>query len=70
MAIELPDTRSESDDVLDALRLRAVRARQLGYAIADIAAIPGVREETVSRWCSRYSLAVPEFPIMILVEPG
>src|SRR3954452_6687580 len=54
MAIELPDTRSESNDVLDALRLRAVRARQLGYAIADIAAILGVREETVSRWCSRY----------------
>jgi transposase len=26
----------------------------LGYAVADIAAILGVREETVSRWCSRY----------------
>src|SRR3954462_2561695 len=54
MAIELPDARSESNDVLDALRVRAVHARQLGYAIADIAAILGVREETVSRWCSRY----------------
>jgi transposase len=54
MAIELPDGRSESNDVLEALRLRAVRARQLGYAVADIAAILGVREETVSRWCSRY----------------
>ncbi len=54
MAIELPDGRRESDDVLDALRLRAVHARELGYAVVDIAAILGVREETVSRWCSRY----------------
>ncbi len=54
MAIELPDGRSESNDVLDALRLRAVHARGLGYAVVDIAAILGVREGTVSRWCSRY----------------
>src|SRR3954454_18970562 len=54
MAIELPDGRSESNDVLDALRLRAVHARELGYAIVDIAAILGVRQETVSRWCSQY----------------
>src|SRR3954470_21878277 len=55
MTIELPDGRSESNDVLDALRLRAVHARQLGYAVGDIAAILGVREETVSRWCSLYA---------------
>jgi transposase len=54
MAIELPDGRRESNDVLEALRLRAVHARELGYAVVDIAAILGVREETVSRWCSRY----------------
>ena len=54
MAIELPDGRPESNDVLEALRLRAVHARQLGYAVADIAAILGVCEETVSRWCSRF----------------
>ena len=54
MAIELPDGRRESDEVLEALRLRAVHARELGYAVADIAAILGIREETVSRWCSRY----------------
>src|SRR3984957_17951994 len=54
MAIELPDGRCESNDVLDALRVRAVHARELGYAAVDIAAILGVREETVSRWCSRY----------------
>src|SRR4051795_12541081 len=54
MAIELPDGRRESNDVLDALRLRAVHARERGYAVVDIATILGVREETVSRWCSRY----------------
>jgi transposase len=54
MTIELPDGRSESNDVLEALRLRAVHARELGYAVVEIAAILGVREETVSRWCSRY----------------
>jgi transposase len=60
MAIELPDGRHESNEVLEALRLRAVHARQLGYAVADIAAILGVREETVSRWCSRYHQGGPE----------
>src|SRR3954462_10644811 len=54
MAIELPDGRRESNDVLDALRVRAVHARRLGYAVVDIATILGVRKETVSRWCSRY----------------
>jgi transposase len=54
MAIELPDGRRESNEVLDALRLRAVHARELGYSVGDIAAILGVREETVSRWCSKY----------------
>ena len=54
MAIELPDGRCESNEVLEALRLRAVHARELGYAVIDIAAILGVREETISRWCSRY----------------
>src|SRR4051795_12704829 len=54
MAIDLPDGRRESNEVLDALRSRAIHARQLGYAVVDIAAIPGVRQETVSRWCSRY----------------
>jgi transposase len=54
MAIELPDGRRESNEVLAALRSRAVHARELGYAVSDIAAVLGVREETVSRWCSRY----------------
>jgi transposase len=54
MAIELPDGRCESNEVLRALRSRAVHARELGYAVIDIAAILGVREETISRWCTRY----------------
>jgi transposase len=54
MGIEIPDGRCESNEVLEALRLRAVHARQQGYAVVDIAAILGVREETVSRWCSKY----------------
>ena len=54
MAIELPDGRSESNEVLEALRLRALHARELGYAVVDIATILGVREETVSRWCVKY----------------
>jgi transposase len=54
MAIDLPDGRSESNEVLEALRLRAIHARQLGYPVVDIAAILGVREETVSRWCAAY----------------
>src|SRR3954468_12857832 len=54
MAIDLPDGRSESHEVREALRLRAVHARGLGYPAVDVAAILGVREETVSRWCSQY----------------
>ena len=54
MGVELPDGRSMSNDVLEALRVRAVHARDLGYAAVDIAAILGVREETISRWCTQY----------------
>jgi transposase len=54
MAIVLPDGRSEANDVLEALRLRAIHARELGYAIVHIAAILGIRDETVSRWCTKY----------------
>lgn len=54
MPIELPDGRSESNAVLEALRLRAVHAQELGYALVAIAAILGVRPETVSRWCAKF----------------
>jgi transposase len=54
MTVTLPDGRSESNEVLEALRWRAVHARELGFPVVDIAAILGVREETVSRWWSQY----------------
>jgi transposase len=59
MPIFLPDGRSESDDVLEALRWRALHARELGFSVVAIAAILGVREETVSRWWSQYDQVGP-----------
>ena len=60
MTIALPDGRSESNEVLEALRWRAMHARELGYLVVDIAAILGVREETISRWWSQYEQDGPE----------
>ena len=54
MAITLPDARQLSDEVLEALRLRALRACELGFSESDIAAMLGVARETVSRWWSAY----------------
>jgi transposase len=55
MAIELPDARLLSDEVLESLRLRALRARERGFTEADIADFLGVARETVCRWWSAYS---------------
>jgi transposase len=55
MAISLPDARLLSDDVLQALRLRALRGCELGFTEADVADLLGVSRETVSRWWSAYS---------------
>lgn len=54
MPIALQDTRSLSDDVREALRLRAVAAREAGYATDTVAAILGVRPESVSRWYAAF----------------
>src|SRR6059058_5227388 len=54
MAITLLDTRSLTDDVRAALRLRAVAARDAGFATDTVAAILGVRPETVCRWFAAY----------------
>jgi DNA-directed RNA polymerase specialized sigma24 family protein len=43
--------------VQEAFRARAVQAQQLGYAVADIAAILGLPEETVTTWCSEAAAA-------------
>src|SRR3954453_11166153 len=53
LAIDLPDGRRASHEVLDALRSRATHARESGYAVVEIAAILGAPQETVSRWCSK-----------------
>ena len=50
MAISLPDARLLSDDVLQALRLRALRGCELGFTEADVADLLGGSRETVSRW--------------------
>ena len=55
MAISLPDTRSLSDEVLEALRLRALRGCEMGLSHADVAQMLGVWPETVSRWWTAYT---------------
>jgi transposase len=54
MAIQLPDARLLSDEVLQALRLRALRARERGLTETDIAELLGVSRETVCRWWNAY----------------
>ena len=60
MAISLPDARQLSDDVLEALRLRAMRGCELGFTEADVADMLGVSRGTVSRWWSAYSASGPD----------
>src|SRR5262245_60295583 len=60
MAITLPDARQLSDDVLEALRLRALRGCELGFSEADVADLLGVSRETVSRWWTAYAAGGPE----------
>jgi transposase len=55
MAISLPDARQLSDDVLQALRLRALHACELGYSEAEVAVLLGVSRETVSRWWTAFA---------------
>ncbi len=54
MAVPLPDARELSDDVLEALRLRALHGCELGFTEAEVADLLGVCRETVSRWWSAY----------------
>jgi len=55
MAISLPDARQLPDEVLEALRLRALRGIELGFTEVEIAAMLGVSQETVSRWWTAYA---------------
>ena len=55
MAISFPDARELSDDVLEALRLRAVHGCQLAFTETELADLLGVCRETVCRWWSAYA---------------
>jgi transposase len=55
MAISLPDARQLSDEVLEALRLRALRGCELGFTETEVAELLGIARETVSRWWSAYA---------------
>ena len=55
MSISLPDARQLSDEVLQALRLRALRGCELGYTEAEVAELLGLCRETVSRWWTAYA---------------
>ena len=57
MAITLPDARKQSDEILESLRLRALRGIELGFTQVDLADLLGVSHETVCRWWSDYLLA-------------
>ena len=55
MAISLPDARELSDDVLEALRLRALHGCELGFTESQVADLLGVARETVCRWWTAYA---------------
>src|SRR5438034_1196685 len=55
MAVSLPDARHLSDEVLEALRLRALRGCEMGLTEADVANLLGLARETVSRWWAAYA---------------
>ena len=60
MAITLPDARQLSDEVLEALRLRAIRGCELGFTEVDVADLLGIARETVSRWWSASTRQGPD----------
>jgi len=60
MALTLPDARGLSDEVLEAFRLRAIHACELGYTQADVAVVLGIAAETVCRWWTAYAGGGPD----------
>jgi transposase len=54
MAISLPDARQLPDEVLEALRLRALHGCELGYTETEVAQLLGLARETVCRWWAAY----------------
>src|SRR5271157_1240147 len=55
MSICLPAARQLSDEVLQALRLRALRGCELGFTEIGVAELLGLSRETVSRWWTAYA---------------
>ena len=55
MAISLVDARELSDEVLEALRLRALHGCELGFTEAQVADLLGLCRETICRWWSAYA---------------
>jgi len=55
VAVSLPDARQLSDEVLEALRVRALRGCEKGFTEAEVADLLGVSRETVSRWWCAYA---------------
>jgi transposase len=55
VALELGDSRGVSDEVMQALRLRALHGIELGFSQVDVAQVLGVACETVSRWWRAYA---------------
>lgn len=55
MTVVLPDTRQLSEEPLEALRLRALRACELGFSQTGVADVLGVARETVARWWAAYT---------------
>src|SRR6266480_1139322 len=55
MAVPLPDARELSDEVLEALRLRALHGCELGFTETEMAELLGVCRETVCRWWTAYA---------------
>src|SRR4051794_35848909 len=54
MAITLPDARQLPDELLQELRLRALRGCEMGFSQSDVAQMLGFARETVSRLWSAY----------------
>lgn len=54
MTISLPDARQLSDEVLETLRLRALRGCQLAFSETELAELLGISHETICRRWSAY----------------
>ncbi len=66
MNISLPDARELADDVLHALRLRALHGCEIGFTQADVAALQGWRREMFGE----AALALKHGKLALAIEKG